>query len=231
MPGVCARVALPDQDSAVSCSGCSGSAATTSGNGSAPQGAYVVHLAASAREPVNLWLNDSPTAFLHGSDSTVGAHRQQPETSSKPATQLRVAAPPIDDDPAASPKALEGCSFATHPVTLCFRDHRVQSLFDDQRTACARRTSSPPLYVLQITAARSLDEPKLLRLRAGGLQLVRQKLLTWQLGRTQISCMSSTYSHNFSVPASRAALDALSDPGIPWIHKLIIEDITTRHPP
>ncbi len=137
MADVCARVAPADQDSAVSCSGCSGSATTSSGNGSAPHGAYVVHLAASTREPVNLWLDDSASAFLHGSNSTVGAHRQWTGTDSKPATQLRVAAAQLVDDPAASPKALEGCSFATHPVTLCFRDRRIQSLFDDQRAACA----------------------------------------------------------------------------------------------
>ena len=96
--------------------------------------AHAALLSEAAREPVRSWLSSSPSAFVHGSESTGGVQRHSDDYDGKSATQGRHEAGPPGLRICAEMAAR--CSFEMHPVTLRFRDRAVEMLFDGRRAAC-----------------------------------------------------------------------------------------------
>ena len=165
MAGVYAQAALTEHDSPASRS--ESATASTSDGIFISQQARAGHLTDAVREPVSSWLDASPSAFMHGSDSTCGEQRRWSEGNCRTAAYVTHAAQAArPTDPLSSSQGLVESSLETHPVTLCFHDGTVERLFDNHRAACASRDPTPWLSCTTASISASFAQVE----EADGLQ-------------------------------------------------------------
>ena len=139
-------------------SGSDSADASISDGGSVPSRARVAALTDAVREPVRTWLRSSPSAFLHGSDEAADEQSAWVGDADEEAAGDLSGWAEEDDDPYTAAcgwgaaaraelrtrKALVGCSFESHPVTLSFRDRAVERAYQGHSAASAHQSLPRP---------------------------------------------------------------------------------------